>query len=255
MHNYDFVIVTENKPMVSWLSETLRSRGFSVLVSDLSGINPKSINVLFYYSKIVSSSFLAEFSDTVILNVHNSLLPDYRGLHAFSWAIEFGESELGYSLHKVSAEVDAGQLVAQTRFSLPATCDVNCAFRIGLKALKQWLPVTLERLIHEELLILPKVAVPKDNCRKLFKRRSGPYVLTDDFDMARLKNALRASNPPYGQGLVFHRDKNPHKIYLLPFSPECWEWVGAQEFNLMPEVVQCSDGYLEVNSIVMESAP
>ena len=253
MSNYDFVIITENKPKVNWLSESLKSRGFSVLVGDLSNINSDSINILFYYSKILPSSFLAAFSDTIILNVHNSLLPEYPGLHAFSWAIEFGESDLGFSLHKVSAEVDAGQILAQTRFSLSPDCDVNCAFRIGLQALEKWLPITLERFIRQELPLLPGAAVSKENPHKLFKRRSGPYVLTDDFDMSRLRNALRASNPPYGKGLVFRRNDNLQKIYLLPFSWECREWVDAQESDLLVEVVQCSDGNLSVNSILIKS--
>jgi methionyl-tRNA formyltransferase len=189
----------------------------------------------------------------MILNVHNSLLPDYRGLHAFSWAIEFGERRLGYTLHKVSADVDAGQILAQTEFDLPLDCDVNCAFRVGLQTLEEWLPMTLEKLIRHELPEHPKTVVPRENPHELFKRRSGPYVLTGEFDMKRLKNALRASNPPYAQGLVFHRDDNQQKVYLLPFSRECREWVSRQESELLVETVPCADGSLIVNSIVIDS--
>jgi hypothetical protein len=104
---------------------------------------------------------------------------------------------------------------------------------------------------------LPKISSPhvsKKNPGEVFKRRSGPYELTGPFEMKRLKNALRASNPPYGKGLVFHRDDSSQKIYLLPLSIECREWVGSQNSDLLVESVQCVDGGLDINSIVINSA-
>jgi len=253
MNNHDFVIITENEPMVAWLRDSLLDRGFSVLVGDLSDFNPNSINILFYYSKILSNAFLTQFLGSIIVNVHNSLLPKYRGLHAFSWAIEFGERDLGYTLHRVIPSVDSGENFSQTKIVLDSNCDVNCAFRFGFIAIKEWLPEALEELFHNRL---PNKSTHSNEGKvstRLFKRRTGPYVLAEPFDMERLRNALRASNPPYGRGLVFNKAEFAEKIYLLPFSPECRDWINAQNYTLFDEFVQCSDGKLKVNFIDLKS--
>jgi amino acid adenylation domain-containing protein len=48
------------------------------------------------------------------LNFHDSLLPDYAGMHATSWALLNGENQHGVTWHAMSANVDGGGLAAQT---------------------------------------------------------------------------------------------------------------------------------------------
>ena len=107
----NFTIITQNSPNVSWLENALKRKGFSISVGDFNVFDPKSVNLLFYYSDIISREFLDSHSNINLLNLHNSLLPKYRGFHAFSWAIEMGEEELGYTLHRVAAEIDAGLIL------------------------------------------------------------------------------------------------------------------------------------------------
>ncbi len=63
------------------------------------------------YMRVLSSAFLERFP--AILNVHPSLLPDFRGLHAVRRALEAGVEETGVTVHFVIEEVDAGPIVAQ----------------------------------------------------------------------------------------------------------------------------------------------
>ncbi|MBA2343868.1 MAG: phosphoribosylglycinamide formyltransferase [Rubrobacter sp.] len=65
------------------------------------------------YMRVLSSAFLERFPE--ILNVHPSLLPDFRGLHAVRQALEAGVEETGVSVHYMVEEVDAGPVVAQER--------------------------------------------------------------------------------------------------------------------------------------------
>ncbi len=50
-----------------------------------------------------------------ILNIHPSLLPAYRGLHTHERALADGVTEHGCTVHWVTAELDAGEIIAQTR--------------------------------------------------------------------------------------------------------------------------------------------
>ncbi|MGI8651142.1 MAG: phosphoribosylglycinamide formyltransferase [Rubrobacter sp.] len=63
------------------------------------------------YMRILSPVFLARFP--AVLNVHPSLLPDFRGLDAPGQALRAEVSQTGVSVHFMVEEVDAGPVVAQ----------------------------------------------------------------------------------------------------------------------------------------------
>ena len=65
------------------------------------------------YMRVLSPVFLERFP--AILNVHPSLLPEFRGLRAVHRALEAGVEETGVTVHFVVEEVDAGPIVAQER--------------------------------------------------------------------------------------------------------------------------------------------
>jgi methionyl-tRNA formyltransferase len=53
------------------------------------------------------------------LNLHPSLLPRYRGPAPLFWQLRAGETETGVTLHRITARLDAGELIAQRRVALP----------------------------------------------------------------------------------------------------------------------------------------
>ena len=46
-----------------------------------------------------------------IINVHPSLLPKYKGLHAVEQALESGDKETGCTVHYVNEELDGGDII------------------------------------------------------------------------------------------------------------------------------------------------
>ena len=63
------------------------------------------------YMRVLSPAFLELFP--AVLNVHPSLLPEFRGLRAVERALEAGVSETGVTVHFMVEEVDAGPVVVQ----------------------------------------------------------------------------------------------------------------------------------------------
>jgi phosphoribosylglycinamide formyltransferase 1 len=63
------------------------------------------------YMRVLSPVFLERFP--AILNVHPSLLPEFRGLRAVQRALEAGVKETGVTVHFMVEEVDAGPIVVQ----------------------------------------------------------------------------------------------------------------------------------------------
>jgi phosphoribosylglycinamide formyltransferase-1 len=70
------------------------------------------------YMRILSPVFLERFP--AVLNVHPSLLPDFRGLRAVERALEAGVEETGVTVHLMVEKVDAGPIVAQKRVPVRA---------------------------------------------------------------------------------------------------------------------------------------
>ena len=70
--------------------------------------------VLLGYLFIITEPLLSAFPDR-ILNVHDSDLPRYPGLHATRDAIFSGERETRSSVHIVTADLDAGPVIARSK--------------------------------------------------------------------------------------------------------------------------------------------
>jgi phosphoribosylglycinamide formyltransferase-1 len=65
------------------------------------------------FMRILSPEFTARWSGR-ILNIHPSLLPKYRGLDTHNRALEAGDAVSGCSVHLVTEELDAGDVIART---------------------------------------------------------------------------------------------------------------------------------------------
>lgn len=68
--------------------------------------------VLTGYMRILSPEIVRHYKNRV-LNIHPALLPSFRGLDAFSQALEYGAKWTGTTVHVVDEDVDHGPIVYQ----------------------------------------------------------------------------------------------------------------------------------------------
>src|SRR5439155_122209 len=71
------------------------------------------------FMRILSSWFVEEWSGRIV-NIHPSLLPKYRGLDTHARAIEAGDSVSGCSVHLVTEELDAGEVLGRAEVPVEA---------------------------------------------------------------------------------------------------------------------------------------
>jgi methionyl-tRNA formyltransferase len=77
------------------------------------------------YGVLVPEKLLAE---RLWLNVHPSLLPRWRGAAPVERAIMAGDRETGVTIHKTTADLDAGPIAAQRRFPIGPEDDSSIVF-------------------------------------------------------------------------------------------------------------------------------
>jgi methionyl-tRNA formyltransferase len=80
----------------------------------LAECNP-DCTVISSYDRILDASLLDR---SRFVNVHYSILPRYRGLAAVQWGIINGEPELGITVHVITADLDAGNILYQEKIKV-----------------------------------------------------------------------------------------------------------------------------------------
>ncbi|MFX1339265.1 MAG: phosphoribosylglycinamide formyltransferase [Promethearchaeota archaeon] len=68
--------------------------------------------VLVGYMRLVSSMFIKAFNGNV-MNIHPSLLPSFKGMHAHRDVLEYGVKVSGCTVHFVDADADHGPIILQ----------------------------------------------------------------------------------------------------------------------------------------------
>ena len=92
------------------------------------------------FMKILSKEFIKK-SKFKIINIHPSLLPKYKGLNTHERAIKAGDKYAGSTVHYVTAKLDSGKKILQTK----------------VKILKKDKPKSLaNRVLKAEHIIYPK---------------------------------------------------------------------------------------------------
>lgn len=82
------------------------------------------------YMRLLSPAFVARWAGR-ILNIHPSLLPAYKGLATHARALAAGEAVAGCSVHLVTDELDAGEVLGRTEVPvLPGDTPETLATRV-----------------------------------------------------------------------------------------------------------------------------
>jgi phosphoribosylglycinamide formyltransferase-1 len=123
---YEVALVASNKPQAAGL-DWARERGLPTWAWDSKGVDKEEFDrilsaaleehrvgtiALAGFMRILSPWFIGQWRGR-ILNIHPSLLPKYRGLDTHARALEAGDAVGGCSVHIVTEELDAGEVLGQ----------------------------------------------------------------------------------------------------------------------------------------------
>jgi len=139
--NYEVALVASNKPQARGI-EWARERGLVTWSLDSKSTEKEAYDrklsaalndhqvgtiALAGFMRILSPWFVEHWAGRVV-NIHPSLLPKYRGLDTHARAIEAGDAVSGCSVHIVTEELDAGEVLGQAEVPIepgdtPATLE------------------------------------------------------------------------------------------------------------------------------------
>lgn len=90
------------------------------------------------------------------LNVHGSLLPQYRGAAPINWAIINGEKETGVTTFRLQHAIDTGDILLQERIPITENMTAGELHDIMMEVGAQTLVKTLKGLIDQNIQAIPQ---------------------------------------------------------------------------------------------------
>lgn len=188
------------------------------------------------------------------VNVHGSLLPQYRGAAPINWAVINGEKETGVTTFKLKHEIDTGDILLQESFPVgedDTAGEVHDHMKeVGAKLLVK----TVEGLMNNTLVEKPQSSVASSESAML---KHAPKIFTETCKINFSKtvdevhNLIRGLSPFPGAFTTLHdkmlkiyRSKKEITTQRLPA-----EFVTDGKTFLK---FACSDGYIHLLEIQLE---
>jgi UDP-4-amino-4-deoxy-L-arabinose formyltransferase/UDP-glucuronic acid dehydrogenase (UDP-4-keto-hexauronic acid decarboxylating) len=159
-----------------------------------------------WYRRLLGPELLA-LPRIAALNLHGSLLPKYRGRAPVNWALVNGESLTGVTLHHMTLEADAGDIVAQATLDIDPEDTALTLYRrmvkVGVDLLLDAYPAVLDGTAerraqdHAQVTVFPR-------------RRPEDGRVAWTWPARRIANMIRAVTHPYPGAFVGDGDQRLH---------------------------------------------
>ncbi|NNE62681.1 MAG: phosphoribosylglycinamide formyltransferase [Gammaproteobacteria bacterium] len=127
------------------------------LLQKVNQLRPDYI-VLAGFMRILGSDFVQAY-EYKVLNIHPSILPDFKGLDTHRRVLQNGEKEHGVSIHLVTAELDDGPVLLQGRYPVEKDDKVEDLQRKGhelehlmFPALLQWVSEGILQINRDSII-------------------------------------------------------------------------------------------------------
>ena len=161
-NGYEVVLVASNKPHAAGL-DWARDRGLPTWAWDSKGVDKEEFDrllsqalsdhrvgtvVLAGFMRILSPWFIGEWRGRIV-NIHPSLLPKYRGLDTHARAIAEGDSISGCSVHIVTEDLDAGEVLGAAEVPIEPDDTADTLEQRVLAAEHQLYPKVLSEFVEQ----------------------------------------------------------------------------------------------------------
>jgi methionyl-tRNA formyltransferase len=208
------------------------------------------IIVVAAYGQILPQSIL-DLPRYGCVNVHTSLLPKYRGAAPIQWAILNNEAETGVTIMKMSAGLDAGDILSQGATPIdPDETAASLHDRLAVLGAKL-LVETLPRVVAGEIAARPQDEAQVTYARKISKEDG--HMNWSQAALA-LRNKIRAFTPWPG-AYTFWPEQGASrllKIWRVGIEPRKGQPGCVLEADRSKFIVACGTDALRVEELQLQ---
>ncbi|OYW20713.1 MAG: hypothetical protein B7Z54_00330 [Sphingobacteriales bacterium 12-47-4] len=186
------------------------------------------------------------------VNLHGSLLPQYRGAAPINWAVINGEKETGVTTFRLKHEIDTGDILLQDSFPIgenETAGEVHDRMKeIGARLLVR----TIEGLADDTLKETPQDSFPVSSLKHAPKIFTETCRIQFQQPTEVVHNLIRGLSPFPGafttlNGKTLKIYRTEKEITLPKHAPGEFVCDGKNEFKFA-----CSDGYVKVKELQLE---
>lgn len=186
------------------------------------------------------------------INLHGSLLPQYRGAAPINWAVINGEKETGVTTFRLKHEIDTGNILLQESFPI-GDDEIAGEVHDTMKIIgAQLLVKTVEGLANGTLKEIPQSAIANEQIKHAPKIFTETCKIDWNKPAAEIYNLIRGLSP-YPGAFTYLNDKmlKIYKAKKVPGSsskePGTIETDKKTYFQFV-----CADGYIQVTELQIE---
>ena len=185
------------------------------------------------------------------INLHGSLLPDYRGAAPINWAVMNGEKETGVTTFKLKHEIDTGDILLQDKFAIgenETATEVHDRMKIiGALLLVKTIKGLTEGTIHKKPQVI-STAQPK-HAPKLFTK---DCVINWNESASKIHNQIRGLS--IFPGAITKLDDKILKIFQSEKEIIVHNHtIGAVIYDGKKILkFACSDGFIHIKDLQLE---
>lgn len=187
------------------------------------------------------------------LNVHGSLLPQYRGAAPINWAILNGEKETGVTTFQLQHAIDTGDILLQHRIAISENMTAGELHDSMMIVGAQLLVKTLNGLIEGTIQSMPQNTVEEES-----QIKHAPKIFTKNCEInwelpvKAIHNQVRGLSP--FPGAITKVDGKLVKLYSTHIATETPMETPGSFITDGKTVAKfaCKDGYLLLNDIQWE---
>lgn len=186
------------------------------------------------------------------INVHPSLLPDYRGAAPIHWAIINGETESGISIIRINEVLDSGDIIHQIRFPIASNDDYGAVYeRCKIQSAKLLVKTMTQLWSGEIQKVVPQE--PHSTLKKAPKILQADCLLDFDKPVSTLYNQVRGLSP-YPTAFTYIKG-----VYIKVFTAAIEQTpIAADTPAFITDYktflkVKCKDGFLHLLEVQAEN--
>ena len=180
----------------------------------LKDLNPDLIAVC-HFQKILKKNIIG-IPKLGCINLHPSLLPNYRGMAPQHWPIINGDQETGITVHFIDEGVDTGNIILQKKIVIDSNMYVSM--------LQKNMLMVYKTIMIEAIVIISKKDVKLINQNKLLgtyygRLKESDCVINKNGSFLEAYNLIRGVSMPY-----FGAKINNYRIWKARVSTEEENW-------------------------------